>query len=48
MDVPSRRDVMDFTKPYTEEPFVIATKADKHSAFHNLGNNCFKSSLEVY
>jgi diguanylate cyclase (GGDEF)-like protein/PAS domain S-box-containing protein len=29
MDVPSRRDSMNFTKPYVSEPFVIATKADK-------------------
>ncbi|WP_428028662.1 transporter substrate-binding domain-containing protein [Arcobacter sp.] len=29
MDVPSRRDVMNFTKPYVSEPFVIATKMDK-------------------
>ncbi len=29
MDVPSRRDAMDFTKPYWKEPFVIATKLDK-------------------
>ena len=29
MDLPSRRDVMNFTKPYLVEPFVIATKMDK-------------------
>jgi diguanylate cyclase (GGDEF)-like protein/PAS domain S-box-containing protein len=29
MDVPSRRDAMNFTKPYVSEPFVIATKIDK-------------------
>ena len=29
MDIPSRRDAMDFTKPYVSEPFVIATKSDK-------------------
>jgi len=29
MDVPSRRDSMNFTKPYVKEPFVIATKLDK-------------------
>jgi len=29
MDIPSRRGSMNFTKPYTKEPFVIATKADK-------------------
>ena len=29
MDLPSRREVMNFTKPYTKEPFVIATKTDK-------------------
>ncbi|WP_419764325.1 MAG: transporter substrate-binding domain-containing protein [Arcobacter sp.] len=29
MDVASRRDAMNFTKPYVAEPFVIATKADK-------------------
>ena len=29
MDIPSRRTTMDFTKPYTKEPFVIATKSDK-------------------
>ncbi len=29
MDVPSRRDAMNFTKPYWKEPFVIATKLDK-------------------
>ena len=29
MDVPSRRDAMNFTKPYVVEPFVIATKMDK-------------------
>jgi PAS domain S-box-containing protein len=29
MDIPSRRDAMNFTKPYWKEPFVIATKQDK-------------------
>jgi diguanylate cyclase (GGDEF)-like protein/PAS domain S-box-containing protein len=29
MDVPSRRDAMNFTKPYVLEPFVIATKLDE-------------------
>jgi PAS domain S-box-containing protein len=29
MDVPSRRDSMNFTKPYVSEPFVIATTNDK-------------------
>ena len=29
MDVPSRRTAMNFTKPYVEEPFVIATTMDK-------------------
>ncbi len=29
MDVPSRRDSMNFTKPYVAEPFVVATKTDK-------------------
>ena len=29
MDVPSRRDSMNFTQPYVREPFVIATKLDK-------------------
>lgn len=29
MDIPSRRDSMDFTKPYVSEPFVIATKSDE-------------------
>ena len=29
MNVESRRDSMNFTKPYTKEPFVIATKFDK-------------------
>ncbi|NOR57945.1 MAG: transporter substrate-binding domain-containing protein [Sulfurimonas sp.] len=29
MDIPSRRDSMNFTKPYVAEPFVIATKADE-------------------
>ena len=29
MNIPSRRDAMNFTKPYTAEPFVIATKADE-------------------
>ncbi len=29
MDVPSRRDTMNFTKPYVAEPFVIATTSDK-------------------
>ena len=29
MDVPSRRDAMNFTKPYVSEPFVIATKSDE-------------------
>jgi len=29
MDIPSRRDAMNFTKPYWAEPFVIATKEDK-------------------
>ncbi len=29
MDIPSRRESMNFTKPYTKEPFVIATKSDK-------------------
>ena len=29
MDIPSRRSSMNFTKPYTKEPFVIATKSDK-------------------
>jgi diguanylate cyclase (GGDEF)-like protein/PAS domain S-box-containing protein len=29
MDLPSRRDSMDFTIPYVAEPFVIATKADE-------------------
>jgi len=29
MDTPSRRVTMNFTKPYTKEPFVIATKSDK-------------------
>ena len=29
MNTPSRRDAMNFTKPYFLEPFVIATKMDK-------------------
>ncbi|WP_368031234.1 transporter substrate-binding domain-containing protein [Arcobacter sp. s6] len=29
MNVPSRRDAMNFTEPYVSEPFVIATKMDK-------------------
>ncbi len=29
MDVPSRRDSMNFTKPFVSEPFVIATKVDE-------------------
>lgn len=29
MDIPSRRDAMNFTKPYVAEPFVIATKMDE-------------------
>ena len=29
MNIPSRRDAMNFTKPYVSEPFVIATKTDK-------------------
>ena len=29
MDVPSRRDAMNFTKPYHAEPFVIATQSDE-------------------
>lgn len=29
MDIPSRRDAMNFTQPYVAEPFVIATKLDK-------------------
>ena len=29
MNIPSRRAVMNFTRPYTKEPFVIATKEDK-------------------
>ena len=29
MNVPSRRDSMNFTKPYVSEPFVIATKLDE-------------------
>lgn len=29
MDIPSRRDSMNFTKPYYSEPFVIATKNDQ-------------------
>jgi diguanylate cyclase (GGDEF)-like protein/PAS domain S-box-containing protein len=29
MDIPSRRDAMNFTKPYVKEPFVIATKSEQ-------------------
>ncbi len=29
MEIPSRKDSMNFTKPYVTEPFVIATKSDK-------------------
>ena len=29
MNIPSRRDAMNFTKPYVAEPFVIATTTDK-------------------
>ena len=29
MDIPSRRATMNFTRPYTSEPFVIATKLDQ-------------------
>ena len=29
MDIPGRRDIMNFTKPYISEPFVIATKVSK-------------------
>ena len=29
MDVPSRRDSMNFTAPYIIEPFVIATRAEE-------------------
>ncbi len=29
MEIPSRRETMNFTKPYVSEPFVIATKNDK-------------------
>jgi diguanylate cyclase (GGDEF)-like protein/PAS domain S-box-containing protein len=29
VDIPSRRDSMNFTKPYISEPFVIATKLDE-------------------
>lgn len=29
MNTPSRRDSMNFTKPYVSEPFVVATKLDK-------------------
>ena len=29
MEIPSRKESMNFTKPYVTEPFVIATKSDK-------------------
>lgn len=40
MDVPSRRATMTFTKPYVNEPFVIATTIDKQfiKDSHAIGN----------